>query len=599
MQRTIAWASLLCAAIASAPAFAQVDVERWGLRGTQPLARPDYLEPESSVATPQAPSPGAGSENLSQGQRFKINKIDVEVEGGSAKIHQLTVEKDGVRRGVSAQDAINEITAPYLEKGKTGLATEDIVQLRDALTLLYVNSGYINSGAVIHDQDLSSGTLKIAIVEGRLGNISVQSARKPPLFHLRPSYVESRMAMPGDTPLKKEVLQAKFRALVSDPNIKRADARLIPSDKVGVADLAIALTEAPPYGLSLSAANDRSPAVGANRIYADGLLRNVTGLGDLWTLEVGATEGLVDGRMTFSIPVTSDDLAVHLALEGADAKVIETPLNALDIISQSWSVTGGVSYPVVNWFGTASSVRGTATAEVSYEWSKSDLAGLPFSFSPGAVNGKTEITLARFSTDWVFQGTTQALAVRGAASVGLDSLRPPVLTPDTPPENFATFMLQANYAMRVPKLGHQITIRLDSQWSPDSQFASEKFAFGGLDSVRGYRMNEVLADSGLAASIEYGVPLGSMSFIPETGLAAVLRDLTVSAFVDGGYGENANGPALAVNELYSVGVDLLWTPTDRINVDLSWGAQLTDIPRHPDEDPQDWGLGFRVSARLQ
>ena len=53
---------------------------------------------------------------------------------------------------------INQVTAPY--KNRT-LATEDLERLRLALTLLYINKGYLTSGAIIPDQDVQAGVVAV------------------------------------------------------------------------------------------------------------------------------------------------------------------------------------------------------------------------------------------------------------------------------------------------------------------------------------------------------------------------------------------------------------------------------------------------------
>src|SRR6185295_8467285 len=51
---------------------------------------------------------------------------------------------------------IAEVTASF--KNRT-LVTEDLERLRLALTLLYINKGYLTSGAIIPDQDVTSGVI--------------------------------------------------------------------------------------------------------------------------------------------------------------------------------------------------------------------------------------------------------------------------------------------------------------------------------------------------------------------------------------------------------------------------------------------------------
>lgn len=85
-----------------------------------------------------------------------------------------------------------EATAPYRNRE---LTTEDLEKVRLALTLLYVNRGYLTSGAVIPDQDVSFGTIVIQIVEGTLARIDVEGNQ-----WFRSTYVRDRVARGLSTP---------------------------------------------------------------------------------------------------------------------------------------------------------------------------------------------------------------------------------------------------------------------------------------------------------------------------------------------------------------------------------------------------------------
>ena len=58
-----------------------------------------------------------------------------------------------------------EVTAPYRNRE---LTTEDLERVRLELTMLYVNKGYITSGAVIPDQDVTGNLITIQMIEGTL-----------------------------------------------------------------------------------------------------------------------------------------------------------------------------------------------------------------------------------------------------------------------------------------------------------------------------------------------------------------------------------------------------------------------------------------------
>lgn len=68
-------------------------------------------------------------------------------------------------------------TAPYTNRAVT---TADLEELRLALTRLYVEKGYINSGAVIPDQTVTNGVISFQIIEGSLSRVELD------LNHIEP-----------------------------------------------------------------------------------------------------------------------------------------------------------------------------------------------------------------------------------------------------------------------------------------------------------------------------------------------------------------------------------------------------------------------------
>ncbi len=77
---------------------------------------------------------------------------EVEKQPGAVQVFVRDVRVTG--NTVFSETEIEEVTAPF--KNRT-LMTEDLERLRLALTLLYINKGYLTSGAIIPDQDVIDG----------------------------------------------------------------------------------------------------------------------------------------------------------------------------------------------------------------------------------------------------------------------------------------------------------------------------------------------------------------------------------------------------------------------------------------------------------
>ena len=115
------------------------------------------------------------------------------------EIHEIRVEGSTV----FTTDELDTITARYVNRR---LTSEDLSVLRRELTDLYVNNGYVNSGALIPDQVLSGGVITVAIVEGRLTDLEVQEPR-----WFRAEHIRKRLEPRADGPLNIRSLQERLQ----------------------------------------------------------------------------------------------------------------------------------------------------------------------------------------------------------------------------------------------------------------------------------------------------------------------------------------------------------------------------------------------------
>lgn len=77
------------------------------------------------------------------------------------------------------------VTSPYIGRE---LTFAELLQVKDAVTKLYTDKGYVTTGAVITPQTLESGVIKIQVIEGTLQEIKVVGNRR-----LNSKYIRSRM----------------------------------------------------------------------------------------------------------------------------------------------------------------------------------------------------------------------------------------------------------------------------------------------------------------------------------------------------------------------------------------------------------------------
>ncbi|HSQ49957.1 MAG TPA: POTRA domain-containing protein, partial [Nitrospiraceae bacterium] len=152
---------------------------------------------------------------------------------------------------------IDEVTDPF--KNRT-LMTEDLERLRLVLTLLYVNKGYLTSGAIIPDQDVISGVITVQIVEGKLTRIDIEGNR-----WFRSSYLRDRLSLGIRTPVTLDPLQDQLQILQQDRRIERINAELRPGDQRGDSLLHVRVADRNPFHASMEVNNYLTPLVGEIR----------------------------------------------------------------------------------------------------------------------------------------------------------------------------------------------------------------------------------------------------------------------------------------------------------------------------------------------
>ena len=526
----------------------------------EPLPEPRLeAAPEAPLATPAPALPPPPSPGLGESLTVRVERIE---------LRGNTVFSDA---------ELAPLTAPY--EGRE-VSTAELQQLRYDLTRFYVERGYINSGAVIPDQSVADGVVRLDIVEGRLTDIRLSGNT-----HLRERYLRERLWPDPQAPLDLERLRERLRLVQQDPLVARINAELVPGLLPGEGVLRAEVAEAPRVRFGLVIANNRSPSVGGEQYEPFLSLRNLTGFGDILDLSWGITSGGDDVSALYELPLNAHDTRLRLGYRNSDSLAVESPFDALDIQSdlRSWDI--GLSHPLI----LTPDRRLTLGATLSLRKSETSLLGFGFPFSPGVdEDGDSRVTVLRLSQDYLHRGPDQVLALRSTFSLGLDAFG--ATTNDLHIDGrFTAWLGQFQWVRRFEN-DLQIVLRADAQFSKDSLLPMEKFSIGGATSVRGYRESLLVRDSGYAGSVELRYPLATL---PIPGLSRDPGDgqLQLALFADYGRGWNEDLPTPDPEAIGSVGVGLRYAPGPQVEGALYWGYALEEVEQL-DEDIQDEGLHF-------
>ncbi|MGH7259829.1 MAG: ShlB/FhaC/HecB family hemolysin secretion/activation protein [Nitrospiraceae bacterium] len=480
---------------------------------------------------------------------------------------------------VFTKDELEAVTKPYLNGEIT---TDDLEALRLKLTLLYVNKGYVTSGAVVPDQAVRDGVIIIEIVEGRLSRIDIEQLERAEkgrwickwLFcpTLRDSYLQDRIALGAGPPLNIFTIQERLQLLQQDPRIERLNAELRPGIVRGESELKVKVTEQVPWVAVLDFNNYQTPLVGAERGLATVMNRNLTGHGDPFSFTYGQSAGVIPIIDTFyTLPLTARDTTFTASYRRNDFTIVESPFDVLDITSDVEIIGLTVRHPVFKTVNEEFAL--SLTGEHLYN--KTFLFGQGFEFVPGMKNGVGTVSALRFAQDWVKRTSSSVLAFRSRFSLGIDVLGATVNSGSEATGRFFAWLGQAQAVKRLDQWGGlQFIGRLDMQFSNERLFPLEQMFVGGRYSVRGYRENTLVRDNAFLASVEARLPV--------LRSAAGEDIVQLAAFSDYGRAWNTEGPTSDLRDvdyLVSVGAGLRWNilPQEKARFEIYWGQRLNPV----------------------
>jgi hemolysin activation/secretion protein len=483
---------------------------------------------------------------------------------------------------VFSDEELSRVVAPYIGREIT---REELQEARRAVTLRYVNQGYINSGAVIPEQEVRDHTITLRIIEGRLTEIEVTGNR-----WLRGRYLQQRLNLWAGPPLNANELREGLQLLRENPNVQQVNAELQPAALPGEARLLAHVLDQQPFRLGLQVDNARPPSVGAEEILLLVGDRNLTGHSDALDLSYGIAHNGADGFVfskldnvagSYALPVTDRDTTLRVYGSKDDFTIIEEPFNPAGITSKSDRYGVSLRQPL---YRTASRELALALTFERRE-SVTFLLGQPFSLTPGAVNGKTRISAIRLAQEWIDRNQNQVLAMRSTFSFGVDSFDATDAGTE-PNARFWAWLGQFQYVRRLFNTGNQLILRTDVQWTDEPLLSLEQFTLGGASNVRGYRENQLVRDRGVYSGIEVRVPV----LVNKTGAPVV----QLAPFFDFGAGWNVDADTPEPTSISSAGIGVLFSPDEHLRAQLYWGHAFRNIDTSGN-NPQDLGINFQVN----
>ena len=490
----------------------------------------------------------------------------------------FTVKRFEVLGGtVFSQQELDKVLKEFINRPIT---LDDLYQARQKITDLYISKNYISCGAYIPPQKIWSGIVKIQIVETKLRDIEIEGTQR-----LNKSYIRSRIAAGNNGPLNQQRLLKSLQLLKLNPLIENLSANLQPGNIPGQIKLVVEVVEARTFNAQMILDNTRSPSIGSFQRRIQVNEANLLGLGDSLSLGYSNTDGSNFFYGSYTLPLNSKNGTLSFNYGTGNSGVIEHPFDTLNIKSASRYYELTFRQPMFQ-SPTEELTLGLTASRRESEANYAPLGEqIPFPQLGANDQGKTRVSALRFFQEWITRGSTQVFAVRSQFNLGLDAFNATV-NQDAPDSRFFSWQGQAQW-LRLLAPDTLLLFGFNTQLATRSLVPLEQFSLGGIESVRGYRQDLLLADNGIFASAEVQVPVlrlsktnGILQLIPFTDFGVVWNN-------SGSTIANTNSP----NILASIGLGLRWSQNANFSARLDYGIPVVSVDQ-PNQTWQENGLYF-------
>ncbi len=463
---------------------------------------------------------------------------------------------------------------------------EQLGEVADKITQLYLDKGYITSRAVFLDKKPVNGVFRIFAIEGKIENLEIIGTKK-----INESYIRDRIQLAKLNPLKKSELEDQLRLLKTDPIFKNVEATLKPGNVFGKNILQIRVVEANAFNAALNFDNYSSPSVGEMRYGVKLSYNNLVTSGDqiYSSYNRSTTGGTNQYDFGYRLPLNPMNGSLQLRAVINDYRITDSKKLASFYLT---NIEGDSKLYEINYrqpLIRSPKEEFALSLGFAFRNSQTFLDSTPGYFAIGPDgNGVSRTRVFKFGQEYIKRDKQGAWIGRSQFSLGTGLFNATVNENPMPDGQFVSWLAQAQ---RFQKLGkhNSLIVRLDLQLTPDSLLSSEKFTIGGGKTLRGYRQNALYGDNGVYFSLEDRIALKYNKAGNPT--------LLISPFFDlGAIWNHPDNPNEFPRQkfLSSVGLGLIWKPIPGLNTRLDYAIPFVDIQDRGD-NLQENGFHFTIN----
>ena len=475
----------------------------------------------------------------------------LEFPAGGASVVLTRIDFDGSRFLSPAE--LDAIRARYVGR-RADLA--EIGKILQAVNDLYAQKGQITGSAVLPPQKLTGGVLRIGLVEGKIGKISVSGAAQTWPWYVR-SQVPVIEGEVVDTPdLNRAV------SIFNRLNEAQIRAQLNAGASFGMTDLDLVLTEAPRNLAQISFDNQGVQSTG--RYQGTLFLRhsNLLGIDDRLIFYGSWARGSIVGTGSYTLPISPWGTRLGLSFTRSGYRIVNGAIRELrpEGVSQNGALT--LSQPV---FATdAILLQAVGAIGLGSGQSKQlDIRTVDTSYSRASLGAALSLNLA---------------SLNHSSTVNWSQ----VAHKDEIADIRRNYTIWTGNTASIWRITDDLYSSLVGAWqyTNETQLPGDQiFQIGGPTTVRGYPIGAAFGNSGFygQAELHYTLP-------------GVLKRFEAFVFLDHG---RTYASANYTTRATSIGSGLIWRPLDWATLEGGVGRPLERVSAMQ----RDTELYFRLTLR--
>ena len=484
----------------------------------------------------------------------------------SAKIEVKQFQLSG--NSLFADDVLLAVVGDYID---TPITLEQLYQAADEMQRFYRQQGYPLASVYVPAQKVSSGTVRLEIIEGRIGGIQIEGELDSydPSFLLRHFGTDSLGEVISQSMLEEQIL-----LLNELPGIT-AKAVIVPGAEYGTSDIVIQVEE-DRSTVVLRANNYGREALGEARVEGGWLYANLFAQGDQLNLSAIVAE---NSRMNF-LRADYDTLLNSLGTRvGGSFSAFEYDVDT-DAIGLRFDELDGygtnlrffINHPLIrkqrNRLDFTVALRFNETSQdfgldLTTDTTEVEVLDLSLHWQPAHRNGSFSSLFATFTSNFQDYDNTDPFKIEAVkAKISMD------------------------YSFIMPFAGTWFwRLGADLVYSDERLPDIERYRLGGPGNVRAYPASEISGDRGARGSVDLGK---RFSLSAKTSMITRL-------FVDAGQVERL--PPFAGEDstqtLSGYGAGLLFDFGGRHSLDLEVATPTSDLESSDGRNTRFW-LNYTV-----